>query len=312
MHQEFGRVITESARKFASAHMLEMSPSLRYNDLLAGLGIHHETSKDEREISIYEDFDGESLPEESSCRVIFNEARKNAMHNGPVGDNMSSCSIGDGDAIKRLRRIPSRSLRSFSVAQDRSKRAKNSSHEGHLGAEEGSQNEPFSDSVAKNYDHVQGEDSGSEYEELTSRKASAQSLLKNSNNGQGAKRVREVVYDWPTFSDGEDTNTEDDIIEIDGDIFAMSENRRKKRHKSRSKEAENDSVSSAPIPKKEPPEDVEGVNLNPQDCRPAGNGRKDSLGTKAHFVAERVMPQILATNIKQKIPNGRRYPAPII
>ncbi len=276
MHREVGRAITESAETFASGRMSELSPSLKYSDLLARLGINHSTSKNKEEVNhIYNDFE-DSLTQNNLCRVIFGKAGKDAADYSRTDLRMTqrSCSIeGNGrKGGKRLQRIPSRSLRSFSVANPLSKSEK-------TGQERGHRDEPCHDSVGKEI-RCTDEDSGSEYDETLSRKASTQ-LLKVNSTSQSKKRARGVIDDWqPRFSDDEDMVDEDDIVEINRTIFEISENRRKKRHESKSDESDRDSTATSQVPKEEPVEGNVDINLVSQDCRTAEISCKDNAGMR--------------------------------
>jgi hypothetical protein len=130
MHYEAGRAITDSARTFASNRMSEVSPSLKYNDLLARLGIHRDAPEYKEDVNdIYEDFE-DSPPQNDPSRAIFGKAGKIATDHSRTDLSLTpqrSCSIEEdgrkGD--KRLQRISSRSLRSFSAAHDLSKKSEN-------------------------------------------------------------------------------------------------------------------------------------------------------------------------------------------
>jgi hypothetical protein len=274
----------DSARTFASNRMSEESPSLKYNDLLARLGIHHDAPEYKEDVNdIYEDFE-DSLPQNDPSRVIFGKAGKNATDQGQTDFSLTpqhSCSIEEdgrkGD--KRLQKIPSRSLRSFSAAHDLSKKSENQGQEASQRNEDDSDNEPFRNSLDNENDDTD-EESGSEYEERALPKASVQAPVRMKSRCQSAKRKREVKYDWPTFSDDEDMAAEDDIIEIDRDIFALSENKRKKRHKSSSEEPNRNSVLPSPAPKQEPVEGNEEISSSVEDFVNVETGSKDDAGTR--------------------------------
>lgn len=255
-HREVGRAITESTNTFASDQLSEISPSLRYSDLLARLRINRPspTGNGDRN-DVYNDFE-ESLPQKDPCRVIFGKAEKVVADHGRrdvTGTSQHSHSIKDdirkGD--KKLQRILSRSLRSFSAANDLSKKSQNLDHEISWADEDNSPNEASNIPLGS---ESRGEDvdSGSEYEERTSRKASSRAPLRVKSSGQSIKRAREVIDDWKlTFSDDEDMADEDDIVEINRDVFDLSENRRKKRHKSKPQDANRNPTPGNLVPKEE-------------------------------------------------------------
>jgi hypothetical protein len=188
--------------------------------------------------------------------LIFGKARKvvqNHVQRDVTGTRQRSHSTEDniGKAEKKLQQIPSRSLRSLTAANDLSKKLQSLNQQASQGDEDDSSNEASDDSrVSRNRS---GEDWDSEYEERTSRKTSAEAHIKFKGSGQSLKRAREVIDDCqPAFSDDEDIADEFDIIEIGRDVFELSENKRKKRLKSKSQSDDAGAVLASPAPKEEP------------------------------------------------------------
>jgi hypothetical protein len=305
IHQEFERAITESARTIASNHMSEISPSLKYNDLLTRLGILHETRKDMEEISIYENLEGESLPKENPCKVIFGKLEINNTDYGRTELSMTPrrfCSTEENGqrGNKKLQRIPSRSLRSFSLTNNLSKKRGESVER----QEYNSENELSHGQIGDKY-WVEDESSGSEYDEMTTQKLPTQKPLNMTSSGQSVKRARETTHDLPSFSDDEEIVAEDEIVEIDRDVFAVSENRRKKRHKSSLEETEPISILASPVPKKEPSEGTEAPSAAVEDSMTIETGFMDNAGTRVLYTIELAMPQLRPLTATENIQQER-------
>jgi hypothetical protein len=290
LHREVGRAVTESSKSFASNRLSEISPSLRYSNLLARLGINRASPIDDEDRNdVYDGYENDILQQKDPCRMIFGKAGKAVPNHGQrdiTGTPQSSNTIEDdtGKGEKKLQQILGRSLRSFSAANDLSKKLQSLHRQAGQRDESHSSNKASSGSrVNENCD--EDEDSDSEYEERASRKAFTQAM-KVKSNGQSIKRAREVIDDsQPNFPDDEDIADEGDIIEIDRDVFELSESRRKKRHKSKSQGDHEDAILASPAPKEEPVAENEGTFTVGQEMLTAEVANKSNAGTRSSLIA---------------------------
>lgn len=286
MHREAGRAVAESTKTYASGGLSEISPSPRYSDLLARLGISRPSpTENENRSDVYDDFEGDSLPQKDPCRVIFGKAGKaitdlsRSQHSHNVEDY-----IGKGE--KKLQQIPGRPLRSFSSANDLSKKSQNLDQEISQGDADNSSNEASNDPLGKE-DRGEDVDSGSEYEERASRIASNRAPPGVKSSSQSIKRAREVIDEWqPTFSDDEDMADEDDIIEINQDVFELSESRRKKRHKSKLHDANRNLVLASLVLKEEQVTENEDISSVTQNARATKVIGKNSTGMRLYLIID--------------------------
>lgn len=292
LHREVGRAVTESTKTFVSERLSEISPSFRYSNLLARLGINRPSPTDnENRNDVYDDFEDEALPKKDPRRLIFCKARKVVLNHGQrseTGTPQRSHSIGDdiGEAGQKLQQIPSRSLRSSSITNDYPKKLQSIGQQAGQEDEDDSSNEVFNDSRV-NDNRSEDEDSGSEYEESNSRKASSQAPIKVKSSGQSIKRARGVIDDWqPTFYDDEDMADGNNIFEIDRDVFELSENRRKKRHKSKSGEDGRESVQTSPVPREEEVTGNKEISVAVQDRRITEVTGKNTIGKRVSLIID--------------------------
>lgn len=291
LHREVGRAVTESSKSFASNRLLGISPSLRYGNLPAHLGINRASPTDDEDRNDdYDDFEDDILPQKDPCRAVFGKAGKAVLNRGQrdvTGTPQSSNTIEDdtGKSEKKLQQILSRSLRSISAANDLTKKLQSLHQQTGQRDESHSSNKAFIGSQV-NENCREDEDSDSEYEERTLRKAFTQASTKVKSIGQSVKRAREVIDDCqPTFPDDEDIADEGDIIEIDRDVFELSESRRQKRHKSRSQGDDGDAVLASPAPKEELVAENENTFTVGQETLTAEVSNKSNAGTRSSFIA---------------------------
>lgn len=289
MYRTAGRALNNSTKTFVLERLSEISPSLKYSDKSLQFGDRIPDAADKGDSgNIYDDITDGNFPQKDPRRMLFRKARKcvtDQCGRDLIDTSQRLQTIGEDvkKGEKKLSQIPSRKLRSFSAANDLSKKV-----------------QIIKNNVNQNGENEslvgEDEDSSSEFEDGQSRKSLTRASQGIKRSSRSIERAREAMDDWqPTNSDNEE-----DLMEINREVFTESESRRKKRHKCQSEDDERNSAPKNPIPE-ETGTEGEGITSFAKDRGTAEIAGED-IGTSRSVILETLQHLETTSPLKENIP----------